>query len=185
MARSYLIPDNFIDGGKVLGGAFKTRNFVEAILLCGTLVLISFQIPCGSLQTRISVTIFMGAPGLILGLIGINNDPLSVFLKNVFQWYRSRKTMLYNSAVQGRSNDIVEQMMDQKSPQEIIANQIQSLQERGETQEQRMVEGVDFYFEEDPELSKYSDKKTWKNGAKRKKPVAAGDAAVDIHDLLS
>ena len=97
MARSYLIPDNFIDGGKVIGGTFKTRNFIEAILLGGSLILISFQIPCSSLQTRIPLTIFMGAPGLLLGLISVNNDPLSVFVKNVFLWYRSRKTMLYRA----------------------------------------------------------------------------------------
>ena len=188
MARSYLIPDNFIDGGKVFGGTFKTRNFVEAIVLCGALVLISLQIPCNSFQVRISLTIFMGAPGLILGLIGVNNDPLSVFLVNVLKWYRSRKTMLFNEAVQCRNNDIVAKMMEQQSPQEVLAKQLKAMQDRNQSEDYQMVEGVDFHFEADPELSKYtSPKKERRSTAPKKTPAAqleSVDTVIDIQDLI-
>ena len=67
--------------------------------------------------------------------------------------------------------------MDQQTPQEIIAKQLRSIQERGAAEEQHMVEGVDFYFEEDPELSKFSDNKKKKDRKRKHKaePVSNED----------
>ena len=186
MAKTYLIPDNFVDAGKVFNGTFKTRNFIEGVILGGFLLLVSFQIPAHSLQARIILSIAMAAPGLMLGIFGINNDPVSVFVYNLFTWQQNRKTMLYNGTAKGRSDDIVKLMMEQKSPQEVLSSQWKALREKNANEEVMLVEGIDFQFEEDPELTKYvqQDSKKGSFFSRRRNASTAEDSLVSIDTLL-
>lgn len=190
MAKIYNIPDNFIDGGKVLGGVFKTRNFIEGLIMGGILGFVGLQIPVSSLQARLSVVIFMAAPGLMLGIAGINNDPFSVFVRNVYLFSKNRKVMLFNGTARGRTDNIVDRMLAQKTPQELLANQLKVMKAKSaEEEEETLVEGIDFIFEEDTELTKYLDDNSGIQsfGKKKKSNSESGDTEenlVNIADLL-
>lgn len=157
MARTYSIPDNFIEGGKLFSGTVKTRNFIEGVIYGGILALIALQIPVSTINTRISLVLFMAAPGFLLGMFGVNGDPFSVFIRNVYQWRKNRKVMLFNGTAQARKDDIVDKMLAQETPQEILMKNLRSMKEKRESTEETYIEGQDFVFEEDEELTKYAD----------------------------
>lgn len=75
----YYIPNNFIAKGTVLGGAFKTRNVIDAAAI---LFLIGY--PIISIHMNITVKIVLLCvlclPLTILALVGVNDGPLSQFL---------------------------------------------------------------------------------------------------------
>lgn len=190
MAKSYMIPDNFIEGGKLFGGTVKTRNFIEGIVLGGALAIIALMLPLTGFRTRIAVTIFMAAPGFLLGMFGVNNDPLSAFLMSVRKWRKNRKVMLFNGSVRSRSDDIVEKMLDQKTPQEIFQKNFGSFFSKDENQSKEFIEGVNFVFEEDEELTKYSEQpksqdKASKKDKKRRKKDIDPDANQDLADQVA
>ena len=197
MARTYSIPDNFIEGGRLFGGVIKTRNFIEAVILGGAGGLLSMMIPASSLQTRITIFMFLAAPGFLLGLFGVNNDPLSTFLLSAYKWHKAKKIMLYNGNAKGRNDDIVERMLAQKTPQEILAKKITDMKEKRSSELEYLLEGVDFVFEEDEELTKFSSSNASKGKTnskkrfgKRKNDKSAlgsselSDALVNISDML-
>lgn len=110
MAKVYSIPDNFIEGGKLFGGTIKTRNFIEALILGGIGGGLSFLIHVSSIQVRITLFIFLAAPGFLLAIFGFNNDSLSTFIKSVYRWNKAKKIMLYNTNVQSRNDSIVDRI---------------------------------------------------------------------------
>ena len=141
-----------------------------------------FEMPEGKVLTSGNVERI----GLPMGIFGINNDPVSVFVYNLFTWQQNRKTMLYNGTAKGRSDDIVKLMMEQKSPQEVLSSQWKALREKNANEEVMLVEGIDFQFEEDPELTKYvqQDSKKGSFFSRRRNASTAEDSLVSIDTLL-
>lgn len=70
---SYVIPPNFIEGGTLLGGMFKTRNVIEAgilaVLVGGPVVGLNL-----SLTTRIIILCLTALPLVLVALIGISGS---------------------------------------------------------------------------------------------------------------
>ena len=82
----YYIPANFEDSGKLLG-IFPLRNVIEAVIVPLSLtwkiiLAATFIIPIGG-----------------FALIGVNDDPLSVFARSVWQWLRNRKIIEYRGEI--------------------------------------------------------------------------------------
>ena len=67
---SYLIPPNFIEGGTLLGGMFRTRNVIEAGVL-GTVVGLPVLNLGFSLTARIIILCLTALPLVLLALIGV------------------------------------------------------------------------------------------------------------------
>lgn len=89
---TYIIPPNFIEGGTLFGGLFKTRNVVEAgilTLLVG-LPIISLHI---SLETRIIILCLTALPLALLALIGISGLSLTAFILLFFSYLRNRRVL--------------------------------------------------------------------------------------------
>ena len=87
----YTIPPNFIEGGTLLGGMFKTRNVVEAGILA---VLIGVPVLSlnFSLTARIIILCLTALPLTLVALIGINGSSLSSFFScsSVFVFFLCR-----------------------------------------------------------------------------------------------
>ena len=70
---SYVIPPNFIEGGTLLGGMFKTRNVIEAgilaVLVGGPVIGLNL-----SLTTRIIILCLTALPLVLVALIGISGS---------------------------------------------------------------------------------------------------------------
>ncbi|EOS56996.1 hypothetical protein C814_02585 [Anaerotruncus sp. G3(2012)] len=86
----YIIPQNFIEGGKVFGGMFRWRNVVEAAILGLATGFPLFHLPI-RLYYRIILLCLIPLPLTLFGLIGIGDDSLSEFVLNFFGWLRRRR----------------------------------------------------------------------------------------------
>lgn len=89
---SYIIPPNFIEGGTLLGGMFKTRNVIEAgllVLLVG-LPILSLRL---ALDTRIIILCLTVLPLALLALIGISGISLSAFIMLFISFLRNRRVL--------------------------------------------------------------------------------------------
>ena len=73
----YVIPPNFIEGGKLFGGMFKMRNAIEAGILAGGCALLVFKLPL-SLTGKIIVLCLTSLPLAIFGLLGVDGESLSL-----------------------------------------------------------------------------------------------------------
>ena len=89
---TYVIPPNFIEGGTLLGGLFKTRNVIEAgilALLVGIPVL-GLNL---SLTTRVIILCVTALPLALVALIGVSGGSLSSFLQIFFTFLRNRRVL--------------------------------------------------------------------------------------------
>ena len=88
----YLIPPNFIEGGTLLGGLFKTRNVVEASILAVAIGLPVLSLGL-SLTTRIIILCLTALPLVLLALIGISGSSLSAFILQFISYLRNRRVL--------------------------------------------------------------------------------------------
>ena len=88
----YVIPPNFIEGGKLFGGMFKMRNAIEAGILAGGCGIMVFKLPV-TLTTKIIILCVTSLPLAIFGLIGVDGESLSEFVINVFKFMSNRRTL--------------------------------------------------------------------------------------------
>lgn len=88
----YLIPPNFIEGGTLLGGMFRTRNVVEAGIISALVGLPILNLNC-SLSTRIIILCLTALPLAMLALIGAAGGSLSSFCFSVILFFRNRRVL--------------------------------------------------------------------------------------------
>ena len=93
----YVIPPNFIEGGKLFGGMFKMRNAIEAGILAGGCALLVFKLLL-SLTGKIIVLCLTSLPLAIFGLLGVDGESLSQYIVSVIKFLRNRRR-LYRSDV--------------------------------------------------------------------------------------
>lgn len=111
--KTYIIPDNFIDEGRIINGMFRTRYFVEAVILAVFAAMFALLIPVEKVTNKITLVVFIAGPFFALGITGISGDPLSVAAKNVFHWVKTRSLMLYDSNPRALVTTPLDKMMNQ------------------------------------------------------------------------
>ena len=89
---TYLIPPNFIEGGTLMGGMFKTRNAIEAGIL-GALTALPVLNLGISLTMRIIILCLTTLPLVLLALIGVGGGSLSEFILQFFSFLRNRRVL--------------------------------------------------------------------------------------------
>ena len=94
----FFIPTNFEDSGKLMG-IFNMRNVIEAGILSLPFVFLTFKLVPVSLTWKIILSAIFAIPIGGFALIGINDDPLTVFVKNWWRWLRNRKIIEYRGDV--------------------------------------------------------------------------------------
>ena len=88
----YVIPPNFIEGGTLMGGMFRTRNTVEAGVL-GVLTALPVLHLDLSLTARIIILCLTTLPLVLVALIGIGGQSLSQFIFQFVLWLRNRRVL--------------------------------------------------------------------------------------------
>lgn len=87
------IPDNFETGLNLLGMNFDVRKFIEGTIF-GVIGLIIFYIIGGfffkNWGTRVGVTLAFGLGLMIIGIRGINDEPVTVFISNMIKQKKNR-----------------------------------------------------------------------------------------------
>ena len=94
----FFIPTNFEDSGKLMG-IFNMRNVIEAGVLSLPFIYLIFKFVPVSLTWKIIIASVFVIPIGGFALIGINDDPLTVFVKNWWRWLRNRKIIEYRGEV--------------------------------------------------------------------------------------
>ena len=90
-----LIPRNFIEKGTFMGGMFKIRNAIEAILLSALILVPVVHLPL-SLTIRIIILCMTALPAAMVALIGIGGESLTAFLMNALRFLKNRR-IIYRS----------------------------------------------------------------------------------------
>lgn len=147
----YIIPDNFIEGGKVFNGMFKIRNLIEAAVLVLLLSIPLFAIPYPSIQVQITVMIVVLLPVLMFAVMGINDDSLIEFIQNLVRWKQNKRIILYNGNVRPRHVRTADVLEAQELPKDKLITAMDNFRERRKQAQAEItyVEGVDFEFIED------------------------------------
>ena len=96
--NEFYIPSNFEDNGKLMG-LFGIRNVVEAGILSLPFVYLVFKLIPVSLTWKIIISAVFAIPIGGFALLGINDDPLTVFVSNWWNWLKNRKILEYRGEV--------------------------------------------------------------------------------------
>ena len=104
---TYIIPPNFIEGGTMMGGMFKTRNAIEAVILGAAVGLPVFHLSL-SLTTRIILLCVTALPLMIFALIGVSGMSLSTFALLLIQFLRNRRLLTRNAEENGKKGKSVQ-----------------------------------------------------------------------------
>ena len=96
--NDFLIPANFEDSGKIMG-LFSTRNVVEAVILVLPFALCIFKLVPLSLTWKIILSSVFVIPVGGFALMGIRDDPLSIFVRTWFEWRKNRKILEYRGEI--------------------------------------------------------------------------------------
>lgn len=152
MAKVYIIPENFIEGGRVLN-MFRVRNFVEAIAITLAVGIPLWLIPYPSFQVKLMVVLCITAPLFLIAATGINGDSLIQFLQQYLKWRKAKRIMLYNAQARPREVRAADVMMAQELAKDKIVTAVENWQEkrRLKNTDISFVEGRDFVFIDDEE----------------------------------
>ena len=90
----YHIPTNFTDAGRVMG-IFELRNLVEAVILTVPVLYLCIASLPLDLSTKIMVTLVVVVPIGGFGLIGINDDSLTRWVKDWWRWRKKRRIIQF------------------------------------------------------------------------------------------
>lgn len=148
----YPLPENFIEGGRIVNGLFKTRNFIEALILGGSVAFILWNLPIYPYVTvKIAVTLCAALPLFMLGVVGINGHSLFQFLTQFIKWRKDRGVILYNYNTNSRAVRPMRVMFAQELPKDKLVSKFDEYKEnqRQKNSKQDFVEGKDFEFIEE------------------------------------
>ena len=92
----YLIPQNFVDTGTILGGTVKLRNAVEAAVLAVGSAVPLFYLPL-AFNIRLMIVIAVSVPLGVFGVVGIGGDSLTQFVAHWFRFMKRRRIVTHTS----------------------------------------------------------------------------------------
>ncbi len=105
--QQHYIPENYSTGINLIGMNFKFRNVIEGGILAVFFGIIGFiifsQMTFLDVGTRIGLVVSVAAIGLVLGVVGLNDEPLSVYVANWIKWRKNRRSAFYNPHIKGES----------------------------------------------------------------------------------
>ena len=91
--NSYVIPSNYTDSGKILGGILSLRNLIEAVVLIVGFGFIELKLIPMQETVRIIVMIVTLLPLGLLALTGIDGDSLLQYLGHIVKFLRNRRRL--------------------------------------------------------------------------------------------
>ncbi|GHU81501.1 hypothetical protein FACS1894191_8420 [Clostridia bacterium] len=95
--QTYHIPANFTDAGKLFG-LFGIRNTVEAVTLAGPPIFLCLRFLPFSITTNLIIALVTGIPLGGFALIGVQDDPLTIFIRAWWRWRKNRGAITYRGS---------------------------------------------------------------------------------------
>ena len=94
----YIIPTNYTESGKLLGGLIALRNAVETIILLTGIGYIETIIPMTQ-TVRIVVMVLTMLPIGLIALMGIDDDSMFEYLGLVFRFFKRKRKLHFNKEI--------------------------------------------------------------------------------------
>ena len=92
---TYYIPHNYIDSSSVFGGAVKTRNLAEGIIMAMIPSYFIYNSATLDLTWKVILILICGLPLLLLGCIGLFGEPPTQFSVTFYRFLRNRHIYRY------------------------------------------------------------------------------------------
>lgn len=151
MKKQYFIPTNYMETGYVMNGAVSIRNAVEGGVLALLGYFLCSLLPLPEGVDGISYYILICGPFFLVGVAGIQGDPISVFVMNFCKWRKRQKPYFYSSHGEAYTQEAADVVMESPQLRDMVADLVVSLRGKFATEEVDYVEGKTFEFAEDPE----------------------------------
>lgn len=182
----YYIPDNYIEEGRIFQGSIKVKNLIQGAILAAPFALLGWLIG-PELKVRIVLAIVLAGPLLCIGIVGYNGDALFTVLKSFKDWRKNAGVKLYNPKPTPFYVSPTETIFATELTKDKLVGAYEDKQKKRieEHMNQKMVEGQNFEFADDPTIQKYHDesqKPTAEQLLAAKKAVVIDDS--DLDELL-
>lgn len=151
MKKHFVIPTNFMETGYVFNGMIAIRNAVEGVILGILGFFLCKIIPMPDSEIAISYHIMIIFPLFMLGAVGVQGDPLSVFIFDFFKWRKRRKPYFYSNHGEAYTQEAADMLLEAPQLRDFIADAIDKTKAKFAAEEIDYVEGKTFRFAEDPE----------------------------------
>lgn len=154
--NKHFIPANITVSGKILNGMLEIRRLVEggALAFAGKVVVEVIGAATHAANTW-NATLFVCIPLFLLGIVGIGDDPVSVFVVNVFHWLKQRTVMVYNLNTDAYDVPIADMLLSVSQPTDVFKRGFSKVKDKlgwnGDHDNSVLVEGRDFVFAEEDE----------------------------------
>ena len=104
------IPENFENGIHIAGFSFKPIFLIEGIILAviamGIAILVMKSIGMNDIGQMIGFALVFGGVALFLGLKGINDEPLTTYIKHLSEFNKGRRVAYYNPRIKVEAKSI-------------------------------------------------------------------------------
>ena len=97
--NAYIIPANYTDSGKWLGGLLTLRNTIETIVLLVGLGYIEVALIPMSQTVRIIVMVLTMLPLGLITMMGIDGDSLFQYLGHIFRFWKRKRKLHFSKEV--------------------------------------------------------------------------------------
>ena len=159
------IPDNFGNGINIAGFHFEVIFLIEGVVLAITTTLLSLVIMTSIGMTDIGqmlgFALVFACVSLVIGIRGVNDEPLTTFLSNVSKFNKNRRTAYYNPRIKKEAKPVTQKQLEENKdaiPREkIIAffNKYKSVLDKKQQEKAKLLEDANsfdaqnMYFEDD------------------------------------
>ena len=97
--KYYVIPANYTDSGKWLGGLISLRNTIETIVLLAGVGYIEIALIPMIQSVRIIVMVLTMLPIGLITLMGIDGDSLFQYIGHVFRFWKRRRKLHFRKEI--------------------------------------------------------------------------------------
>ena len=97
--KYYVIPANYTDSGKWLGGLLSFRNAVETVVLLAGLGYIEGALIPMSGTVRIIVMVLTMLPLGLITMMGIDGDSLFEYVGHIFRFLRRKRKLHFKKEI--------------------------------------------------------------------------------------
>ena len=97
--KYYVIPANYTDSGKWLGGLLSFRNAIETVVLLAGLGYIEGALIPMSGTVRIIVMVLTMLPLGLITMMGIDGDSLFEYVGHIFKFIRRKRKLHFKKEI--------------------------------------------------------------------------------------
>jgi len=104
MAKTYFIPYNVSDGQvSVVGQMVKRRNLIEGLCSGAAVFFLLYSLLPFKFNIKLVISFIISVFIAVFGLVGVNGDPVSIFIANWFRFMKNRRITYYNPRVKNET----------------------------------------------------------------------------------